>query len=131
MGQQVTNGHRQIVVGVHQSRGRGDDPMPVGIRVVSKSHAVLILETNKPGHRVRAGTVHANLAVVINRHEGECCVELLVNDADIQFVNGIDWLPVRQRGAAERVNGQLQAGRANRIQVDDVTQILDIGYDIV
>ncbi len=103
--------------------------MPVGIRVVSKGNPILILEPHEPGHSVRAGAVHTNFAVVINRHERERRVELRIDDADIQFVNRVDRFPVRKGGATERIHCELETGCADRIKVHNVPQILYVGYD--
>ena len=42
------------------------------------------------------------------------------------MINGVDWLPIRPGGAAERVYTELQAGAADDVHVDDVSQILDV-----
>ena len=81
------------------------------------------------GHRVGAGAVHADLAVVIDRHEGEGRVDRRVHDGDVQAVDGVDRLPVGRGGAAERVHAQLEAGAADGVHVDDVAQVLDVGQD--
>jgi hypothetical protein len=66
MCEQVANGDRQIMIWVHQSRGRRDDSVPVGIRVVGEGHAKFIFESDESGHRVRAGTIHSDFSVVIH-----------------------------------------------------------------
>ena len=131
MREQVADGHGQVVVGVHQpGRGR-DDAVPVRVGVVGEGDAVLILEADEPGHRVGAGAVHADLAVVIDRHEREGRIDLRVHDIDVQTVDFVDRPPVMHRRAAERIHAQLETGGANRVHIDDVPQVVDIGQDEV
>ena len=101
--------------------------MPVRVGVVGEGHVVLVLEADEPGHRVRAGAVHADLAVVIDGHEREGRIDLRVHDLDIQTVDFVDRLPVMHRRAAERVHPQLEAGGADGVHVDDVPQVVDVG----
>ena len=103
--------------------------MPVRVGVVGEGDAVLILQADQPGHRIGAGAVHADLAVVIDRHERERRIDLRVHHLDVQAVDFVDRLPVVHRRAAERVHAQLQAGGADRVHVDDVPQVVDIGQD--
>ena len=46
-------------------------------------------------------------------------------------VERVDRLPVRLRGAAERIHAQREAGAADRVHVDDVLQIPHVGQDEV
>ena len=94
---------------------------------LAKATLVLILEADESGHRVRAGTVHADLAVVIDGHEREGRIDLRVHDLDIQTVDFVDRPPVMHRRAAERVHPQLEAGGADGVHVDDVPQVVDVG----
>ena len=61
--------------------------MPVRIRIVGKSDAVLVLQADEPRHRIRAGAVHANHAVVIDRHEGKGRIDHGIDDCDVQPVD--------------------------------------------
>ena len=122
--EQVADGHGQVVIGIHQPRGRRDDAVPVRVRIVGEGDAILILEADEAGHRVGAGAVHADLAVVIDRHEREGRIDLRVHDGDVQLVDGVDRLPVGTGRAAERVHAQLEAGGADGFHVDDVPQVL-------
>ena len=129
MRQQIADRHGQVMIRVHQpGRGR-DDPVPVGVGVVAEGEVELVLELHQAGHRIRARAVHADLAVVVERHEAERRIDLRVDDGDIQTVDVGDRLPVADRGAAERIDAQLEAGAADRLHVDDVAQIVDIGQD--
>src|SRR5262249_37436251 len=49
MGEQITDGYSQVVIGVHQPRRWGDDSMPVGVGVVSKCDLILVFESDQPG----------------------------------------------------------------------------------
>ena len=129
MRQQIGDRHRQIMVGVHQPRRRRDDAVPVGIGIVGEGDLILVLEADQPGHRVRAGAVHADLAVMIDGHEREGRIDLRVDDGDVELVDRIDRLPVMHGGAAQRVDGELEAGGANGVHIDDVAQVVDIGQD--
>ena len=131
MGEQVADGHRQVVVGVHQPRGARHDSVPVRVGVVGEGDAVPILEANQPRHRVRTRAVHADLAVVIHRHERERRIDHRVHDGDAELVDRVDGFPVRPRRAAERVHAQLEAGAPDRVHVHDVSQILDVRQDEV
>ena len=102
--EQVANRHRQIMIRIHQARRRRDDPVPVGVRIVAEREAVLVFEPDQPGHRIGARAVHADLAVVIHRHERESRIDHRVDDSDVQSVDGVDRLPVGQGGAAQRVH---------------------------
>ena len=63
---------------------------------------------------------------MIHRHERELRVELRIHHREVQFVNGLNWLPIRQRRAAERVHAEFQTGGANGFHVHDIFQILDV-----
>ena len=106
-------------------------PCRSAVRVVGEGDAILVLEPDEPGHRVRAGAVHADLAVVIDRHEREGRIDRRVDDGDVEPVDGVDRLPVVHGRAAERIDAELEAGRADRVHVDDVAQVLDVGQDEV
>src|SRR6476620_10454203 len=47
------------------------------------------------------------------------------------MIDGVDWLPIRLGRTTQRVHTQLQAGAADRLHIDDVAQVLDIGQDEV
>jgi len=44
---------------------------------------------------------------VVDRHEREGRIDRRVDHGDIQFVDGVDRLPIVHGGAAERVDGEL------------------------
>ena len=131
MREQVADGDGQVVIGIHQPRRRRDDAVPVRVGVVGEGDAVLVLEADEPGHRVGTGTVHADLAVVIDGHEREGRIDLRIHHVDVQTVDLVDRLPVVHGRAAERVDAQLEAGGADGVHVDDVPQVVDVGQDEV
>ena len=45
--------------------------MPVGVGIVGEGDVEAILELDQPGHCPGAGAIHADFAVVIDRHERE------------------------------------------------------------
>ncbi len=117
------------MVRIHQPGRRCDDAVPIGVGIVRKGDLVAILEPEEPGHRVRAGAVHANLAVVVDGHEREGRIDLRIDDSNAQLVDGVDRLPIMDGGAAERVDGEFETGGADRLHIDDVTQVVDVGQD--
>ena len=103
--------------------------MAVRIGIVAERDGVGVLQADKAGHRINTGAVHANLAIVIDRHEGEGRIDGLVHHGQIQLVRRRDALPVIHTGAAERIDAQLQPGRLDRVHVDDRVQVVHIGLD--
>ena len=86
------------------------------------------LSPTRLGHRVRARTVHADLAVVVDRHEGKVG-STRIHDRDVQAPAGRDRLPVRQRRAAERVDAILRpAARMASISMTS-SRSCDIGQN--
>ncbi len=119
------------MVGVQQPRSRGDDAVPIGVRVIGEGNPVAVLEADEPGHCVRAGAVHADGAVVIDGHERKGGINLRIDDSDVQPVHRIDRFPVMDGGAAEWVDREGQSSGANGVHVDNVAQVFDIGeYEI-
>jgi hypothetical protein len=59
----------QIVVRVHQTRAAGDDAVAVEVGVIAKGDVELVLELDQTSHGIRRRAVHADLAVMVKRHE--------------------------------------------------------------
>ena len=129
--EQVVDRDREVVVGVHQAGRRRDDPVAVGVRVAGDGDVEAVLELDQPGHRVRRGAVHADLAVVVERHERERRVDLLVDDLDVEAEPVADRVEVGDARAAERVGADAYPRLADRVDVDDVRQVVDVGRDVV
>jgi hypothetical protein len=126
MQEQVANRHSEIVIGIHQPGRRGDDAVPVGIRVVGECHLVLIFQSDQPRHGIRTRAIHADLAVMIHRHERKGRIDPRVHDGDVELVDCIDRFPIVNGGAAEWIDRELQPRGADYFHVHDVAQILDI-----
>src|SRR5271170_2814719 len=101
--------------------------MPVRIGIVGESYLVLVFQPYQPGHRVGAGTIHADLAVVIHRHERKPWVNRWIDDGYVQSVNRVDRFPVRTRGPAQRVHAKFEVRSANSIDVYDILEIANVG----
>src|ERR1700722_728283 len=102
MSEQVLNRNRQIMVRVHQT-GRGShNAVTIRVWVVAEGDLILIFQSHKPGHRVWTGAIHANLSVVIHRHEGESWIDDGIDHGNVKPVNRINWLPVIASGSAQR-----------------------------
>jgi hypothetical protein len=129
--EQVGDGHREVVVGVEQAGAGGDDAVPVGVGVVAERHVEAVLELDQAGHGVRRGAVHADLAVPVQVHEPERRVDRVVGDLKVKAVAVADGRPVGDRGAAERVDAEPQAGAGDRVEVQDGRQVADVGVDVV
>ena len=109
---------------------RRDDAVPVGVGVVGERDPVAVLEADEPGHRVGARAVHADLAVVVDRHEREGRIDLRIDDRDVEAVDRVDRLPV-VHAPRRRADRRRASGRAARIASMSMTlpQIVDIGQD--
>ena len=65
-------------------------------------------------------------STVMNEKVGSTCG---LTTAMSQFIDRVDRLPVMHGGAAERVDGELELGGADRVHIDDVAQVVDIRQD--
>ena len=119
------------MVRVHEPRARRHNSVTIRVRVVRERDIKLIAHRDETAHRPGARAVHADLAVVVDRHEGESRIDLVVHDRNIQTVALRDRLPVPDGGAAERIDADLHARAANRLHVDDVLQIFDVIGNVV
>ena len=111
------------MIRVEQAERRRDDAVPVDIGIVAPGDVETIFQFDQAGHRVGAGAIHADLAVVVQRHEGKGRIDPRIHHLDIQAVFLGDRLPVRHRRAAERIDADLQAGLADRFHVDHGAEI--------
>ena len=129
MGEQVADRHREVVVGIHQPGGGGHDAVSIRVRIVGEGDPELILEPDEPRHRVGARRIHADLAVVVDRHERERRVDHRVDHGDVELVEEVDRLPVRSRSPTEWIDAQREARRSDRVRVDDAREIFDVRHD--
>jgi hypothetical protein len=131
MREQIADRHGQVMIGIHEPRAGGDDSVPVRVRVIGEGDAVSVLEADQPRHRIWTRAVHADHAIMIDCHKGEGRVDLRIHDNYIKLVDGVDRLPIMDRGPAERIHAQLQAGGSDRVHVNDVSEVVDIRQDEV
>ena len=127
--QEVMNGHGQVMVWVHQAQRAGNNAVPICIAVVCESNVEPILQLHEAGHRIRAGTIHPDLPVMIESHEAERWIHGRVQNTDVETIDSLNWLPVLDRGTTERIGAHSNTGGANAVHVDDVGQIPDIRHE--
>src|SRR6516225_8372633 len=48
---------------------------------------------------------------------------------DVQFVNGVDGLPVRSGSTAQWIDAEFQAGGADSLRVHHIPEVFDVGKD--
>ena len=83
MRQQILNRNGEIMIRIHQSSRWRDDAVTVAVGIVRECDLVSILQRDKARHRIRTGTVHANLAIVIHCHEREPGIDDGIDDFDV------------------------------------------------
>src|SRR5690554_7305628 len=104
------------MVRVHQAGGV-DNAVAVGVWVVTEDQIEAVFDGQQVGHGGGAGTIHADLAVVVRGHEGEIRVLVAVDHFQVQAIVLGNGVPNRQRRAAHGVDTQLQAAAGNSIHV--------------
>ena len=87
MREQVADRHGQVMIGVHESRRRGHDAVTIRIGIVAESDAILLLEPDQARHRVGARAIHADLAVVIDRHEAKRRIDAGIHHGNVEVVD--------------------------------------------
>ena len=88
------------MIRIHQTRGRGDDAVAVRVRIIAEGDFIFVFQPNELGHRVRARTIHADLAVVIDGHERKPRIDQRIYNADVELVVVCDARPVSNARAA-------------------------------
>ena len=129
VGQEVMNGHSQVMVWVHQAQRAGNNAVPICIAVVCESNVKLILQLYEAGHRVRAGAVHSDLPVMIESHEAKRRIHGGVDQSDIETIDSLNRLPVLDRGTTERIGAHSNTGGPDTVDVDDVRQVFDVRHE--
>ncbi len=129
MGEQVFDGHGQVMVGVHQAAGAGDDAVAVVVGVAGEGHVEAVLVLDQPGHGMWRAAVHADLAVPVQTHEAKGRVDHRGQHLQRQPEALGDARPVVHAGAAQRVDREFQARAADGVEVDHPLQPADIGVD--
>ena len=105
--------------------------MPVSVGIVAKGDLVGVAQANQFGHGKWAGAVHADLSVMVHRHEGEARIHARIDHLQVELEVLRDRLPVGHRGAAQRVNAAPDARIANSRHINHVGQICHVGADEV
>ena len=98
---------------------------------LAKATRNLILQRDEARHRVRARTVHPDLAVVVHRHERERGIDRRIDDRDVQLVEGIDRFPIGLGRPSKWIHTEREVGGTDRLHVHHLFQILDVGQDQV
>ncbi len=131
MTEQVENRGAQEVVGRQEARAAGNDSMPVMVGVAGKSEVELVLESDQRLHGPDRGRIHPDLAVPVDGHEPESGVHALVDDGEVESVAFGDPRPVMDPGTPQRVDAEVKPGALDRLQVDHLFEIGDVGTDVV
>ena len=105
--------------------------MPVVIGVASEGDIEAALFADEALHRERRRGIHADAAVPVQAHEAEGRVDFLAGHRQVDSVMLRDAAPVMHAGTAERIGAHANAGGADRIHVDDIGQIGDIGAEVI
>ena len=108
---EVLNGHREIVIGWHESHARRDNAVPIVIGVAREGDVELVLQSDQPLHGVRRRRIHPDLAVPIHRHEPECLIHDIAHDGEVEMIVLRDGRPVVNARATEWVDAQSNARR--------------------
>ena len=119
------------MVGRQQARVASDNPVPVMIGIASEGDVEAILEANQTLHGVGRGRVHANPAVPVNAHEAEGRIDGFVHHRQIQTIALGNRAPIMHPGATQRIHAQTDVRAANRLHVEHVAEIADVGVEIV
>ena len=124
------------MVRVHNAGARTYDTVAVGVGVRPAYKVILvpgpcIKAVYKAFHSVRGAWVHAYLAVMVNRHEGPLGVNFGVDYANIKPVFFVDKVPVIDRCSAERVNAQAYPGIFNKLEINNILQIVNIVFTVI
>ena len=80
VGEEVLDADAEVVVGVEQAGGAGDDAVAVVVGVGGEGYVEFILIGDHGGHGEGAGAVHADASVPVAGHEAEGGVDVGVED---------------------------------------------------
>jgi hypothetical protein len=103
----------------------------VTIGVVARDDVVLVLVGDDGCHDRRARRIHADLLVPVECHKRPGRVDQRVHDGEVEAVDLFDELPVVHARAAQRVGADVQVGRLDGVEVDDVRQVGDVRSAVV
>ena len=125
------NADGQVVIRGQQTGALGDDAVTVVVGIGGDGDVEFILEADEPLHGVRRRGIHADSAVPVDGHESECGIDRFIDDGQIQAVPFGDHRPIINTRAAERVDTERNLCVADRFQVDDAFEIVDIRVQVV
>ena len=131
MGEEVLDADSEVVVGVEEAGGAGDDAVAVVVGVGGPGYVELVFVGDHGGHGEGAGAVHADFAVPVAGHEAEGGVDVGVEELDGEFVLVDDAWPVVDASTAEGIDCELEGGTGKDVEVDDVGEVVDVGGDVV
>ena len=131
MPEEIVDRRRQKRVRLHQPSARGHDAVPVAVRVRPEGNVEGIFHRAQLLHGPRRGAVHPDLAVPVGGHERERRVHGPVDHFEVQPVHRRQGVPERDVRAAHRVDSDMDLRVADRLHIDDVFEVADIGKDIV
>ncbi|KAF5034809.1 hypothetical protein DSECCO2_592160 [anaerobic digester metagenome] len=86
---------------------------------------------DQPGHGVGRGAVHADLAVLVHGHEGECRVDHVAYKRKIQAVAFGHGLPEGDARTAQGIDADTDTGIADGGHVHHVAEVRDVRRDVV
>ena len=98
---------------------------------LAKATSKRVAHPDQPRHRVGRRAVHPDLAVPIDRHEAEGRIDRIADDGRVEAIALDDRLPVAHAGAAQGIDADFDAGGADRLHVDDIAEVGDIGPDVI
>ena len=131
MVEQVGDGRRQKMIGLHQAARRGDDAVAVGVGVVADREVETVAQADQPRHGVRRRTIHPDLSVPIGGHEAECRVDFVLDDLSVEVVPADDLGPIMHARAAQRVNAERQPRVADCLHVDHAGEVAYVMAHII
>jgi len=119
------------MIGVHEARRARHDAVTIGVGVVGEGDVEFVAQADQPRHGVGGRTVHPNLTVPIQSHKTERRVYRLIDDRRREVIAFDDPGPILDACAAERIDPNLDAGRANGFHVQDIFEVGDIRANVV
>jgi len=76
-------------------------------------------------------TIHPNFAIAVDGHEPKGRVRIIIENFNVEPVPLGDRPPIAEARSAQRVGAKIQSGRPDDIHINDISQIADIGADII
>ena len=105
--------------------------MAVVIGIAGAGDVEAILDVEQTLHRVGRGRIHADAAVPVDRHEAKRRVDPLADHRQVEPVTLGDPPPVVHFRAAKRIDADADLRGADRLHVDDVPEVGDVGIQVI